>query len=247
MSMTLSDTVLCQGTYITMSSNYTGIGLTGNVCDFGNGDSIKDKNPVSYAYLGTGTFNIKHNAQYRVCNSVSISRKVMVIPQPNLDLGPDTTICVGNEAITISDDRNAANPTAQWLWNTGSTSNSIKVTTPGVYAVKLNLSNCTTTDSLIVREDCYMHIPNVFSPNDDGVNDFFCPRNLIAKGLVKFKMSIYNRWGQLIFETINIDGRGWDGKFNGLPQTQGVYVYKIDAIFRDGTSENRTGNVTLLR
>lgn len=247
MSMALSDTVLCQGTYITLSSNYTNIGLTGTVWDMGNGDSIKDKNPFSYAYLGTGTFNIRHDARYRVCNPVSVTRKVTVIAQPNIDLGPDKTICTGNEVITIADDLNAANPAARWLWNNGNTTNSVQAVKPGIYAVTLNINNCTTLDTVEVKEDCYLHIPNIFSPNDDGVNDYFCPRNLISRGLVKFKMSVYNRWGQLIFETINIDGRGWDGKFNALPQPQGVYMYMIDATFRDGTAEHRSGNVTLLR
>jgi gliding motility-associated-like protein len=60
-------------------------------------------------------------------------------------------------------------------------------------------------------------------------------------------MNIYNRWGQLIFETSALDGRGWDGKLNDIPQPEGVYVYVIDAIFKDGQKEHHQGNVTLLR
>jgi len=47
-------------------------------------------------------------------------------------------------------------------------------------------------------------------------------------------MEIYNRWGQLVFETTSLDGAGWDGKFNGTEQPEGVFVYSIDAKFKDG-------------
>jgi gliding motility-associated-like protein len=60
-------------------------------------------------------------------------------------------------------------------------------------------------------------------------------------------MSVFNRWGQLIFETQRPDGRGWDGRFNDKEQPMGVYVYLIDAVFRNGMSERYTGNITLLR
>ena len=92
-----------------------------------------------------------------------------------------------------------------------------------------------------------MDIPNAFSPNGDGINDYFLPRPLLARGLVSFTMTIYNRWGQVIFESGNTEGRGWDGKLNGLEQPEGVYVYLIEATFKDGQMEKHQGNVTLLR
>ena len=60
-------------------------------------------------------------------------------------------------------------------------------------------------------------------------------------------MDIYNRWGQLIFSTETIDGRGWDGNFNSTPQSEGVYIYVMDAQFKDGQKEHHQGNITLLR
>jgi gliding motility-associated-like protein len=60
-------------------------------------------------------------------------------------------------------------------------------------------------------------------------------------------MQIFNRWGQLIFETTSIDGRGWDGAFNGVAQPAGVYVYLVEASFVNGKAERYQGNVTLLR
>ena len=92
-----------------------------------------------------------------------------------------------------------------------------------------------------------MNLPNVFSPNGDGVNDYFYPRQMLTRGLTSFNMNIYNRWGQLVYQTNSIDGRGWDGNFNNIPQPTGVYVYIIDATFKDGQVEHHQGNLTLLR
>jgi gliding motility-associated-like protein len=90
-------------------------------------------------------------------------------------------------------------------------------------------------------------MPNVFTPNGDGVNDYFYPRSLLSSGLTEFKMDIYNRWGALIFETNAVEGQGWDGKYNGVAQPEEVYIYIIDAKFKDGKKEHHTGNITLIR
>ncbi len=60
-------------------------------------------------------------------------------------------------------------------------------------------------------------------------------------------MQVFNRWGQVIFETDKTDGRGWDGRFNGSPQPGGVYVYLIDVEINGSIKERYEGNVTLLR
>ncbi|NCX95154.1 MAG: PKD domain-containing protein, partial [Chitinophagia bacterium] len=247
MSIHITDTVICKGTYITLSSKYTNIGFLHNVWDLGNGDSVIDVNPYTYGYFVPGLYNVSNTARYRVCPPVTVTRKVNVIDAPDLDLGPDKTICPGNEVIALSDTKNATTPGAHWRWNTGTTASSIQVTAPGTYYATVEINNCTATDSVHIRQDCYMTLPNIFSPNHDGVNDYLYPRSLISKGLVKFSMRIFNRWGQLIFETTNIDGKGWDGRFNGELQPQGVYMYVIEGTFRDGTTEHHNGNVTLVR
>jgi gliding motility-associated-like protein len=65
--------------------------------------------------------------------------------------------------------------------------------------------------------------------------------------MTAFTMNIYNRWGQLIYQTQSIDGKGWDGAMNDVPQPAGVFVYIIDAKFKDGQVEHHQGNVTLMR
>lgn len=60
-------------------------------------------------------------------------------------------------------------------------------------------------------------------------------------------MQIFDRWGQKIFETVNTEGRGWNGRFNGIEQPQGVYVYIIEVELQNGRLERHEGNVTLIR
>jgi gliding motility-associated-like protein len=137
----------------------------------------------------------------------------------------------------------------QYLWNTGDTTPILSVTAPGEYSLRVSAGPlpCSNTESITVAKDCYVDIPNAFTPNGDGENDYFLPRQLLSRGLQQFSMQIINRWGQVLFQTRRTDGRGWDGRFNGQDQPQGVYVYLIRATLANGFEETYTGNVTLLR
>ncbi len=246
-SIGITDTAICSGTYITMTGYYSNIGNNGITWTLGNGDIFKNINPLMYAYGGTGTFIINANATFRVCPSASATRTIRVYQQPIISLGNDTTICPGSEALPISDKTNYGNAGATWLWNTGAKTSGIYVTEPGIYHVTVSIDGCTASDSIIVKNDCYMNVPNVFTPNGDGINDFFYPRQYLSSGLTSFKMDIFNRWGELIFESTSLDGRGWDGRLNDVDQPEGVYIYLIDGTFKDGRHEHHQGNITLLR
>lgn len=246
-SISLSDTALCRGNYLTMIGNYTNIGNTGVTWNYGDDDSITNENPVKHAYDRPGYFTITSTAHFRACRDVTTSRSLKVYQSPNIYLGQDTSICPGGVAVTIGDWVNAKAPGVSWIWSTGQAGPRISITTPGTYYATAFLDGCRASDTITVVRDCYVNIPNVFSPNGDGLNDYFFPRQFLSSGLIEFSMSIYNRWGQLIFETNKLDGAGWDGKFNNAEQPVGVYVYVMDAVFKDGQKEHHQGNVTLLR
>ncbi len=246
-SVVASDSTICREGSITFTGIFASEGNTGFMWTFGDGNTVSNINPTQYTYDGTGYFNVTLQAYYRACPTVSSGFKVLVFPNPQVNLGSDTAICPGGDGIILSDQINQNNGNALWLWNTGQTTPSILVGQPGVYYVKVGVNGCESTDTVIVSNDCYMDVPNVFTPNGDGINDYFYPRQLLSKGLINFKMDIYNRWGQLIFTTNTLDGRGWDGNFNGVPQPEGVYIYVIDAQFKDAEHTHRQGNITLLR
>ena len=245
--MRLSDTMLCRGTYVTMTTDYLHLGDTSLVWNLGNGDSVFTTNPLIYAYPATGIYTITSTVRFRACPTISTTKTVNVVQVPVIGLGPDTSICAGSELLIIKDLLNDGSTGVTWLWNNGATTPSITVSTDGIYYATATLGSCSSSDTVKVTNSCYISIPNVFTPNGDGLNEYFNPRDYLSKGLLTFNMSIYNRWGQLIFETDKVTGRGWDGNFNNEPQPQGVYVYSISATFTDGQKVSQKGNITLLK
>ncbi len=246
-TLSASDTVICKGGLVTFTGNYTDIGLTGTEWVFGDGSSTMGANPIQHQFEATGNLTVTLTVKYRTCPTANVTKDVRIYPNPSLYLGPDTSICPGGSIMNIRDEYNATNSHASWLWNTGEITPNITINKPGNYCATVTIYGCIATDSVVVGNDCYADIPNVFTPNGDGVNDYFFPRQYLTKGLTEFSMSIYNRWGQLVYQTSGIEGRGWDGKFNDVPQPQGVFIYKIDARFKDGQILNKQGNVTLVR
>ncbi len=246
-SILASDTVLCGGHTVTFSGIYAGIGSTGIKWTFGDSSSMVNVNPIVHAFEKDGNFFVRLDAFYRACPDTFATRRVWVFQYPQLYIGPDLTICPGSNPIELRDLSNANIPGTRWLWSNGETDKSMNVASPGTYWLKITVAGCTATDSVVVEEDCFLDVPNAFSPNGDGINDYFLPRPLLGKGLSEFSMKVYNRWGTMLFETNQTEGRGWDGKFNGLDQPEGVFVFTVEATFKDGQIEKHQGNVTLLR
>ena len=243
----VSDSVLCEGQGVEFLAEYSSSGNTSITWDFGDGNFASNVDRITHAYDTAGSYLVTLKGTYRICPDIEISKTIDITPFPSISLGPDTSMCPNGQAIVIGDTKNQNDPLAQWVWSTGETTPLIAVRHPGIYTASIMMNGCVATDSIEVFKNCYIDVPNSFTPNNDGVNDYFLPRQLLSKGVTSFKMTIYNRWGQVIFETNRIDGRGWDGKFNEKDQPTGVYVYVIDAVLREGQVEHYQGNVTLLR
>jgi len=123
------------------------------------------------------------------------------------------------------------------------------IATPEVstrYVVKAATENgCVAVDSIniIVDAETLIDLPNAFTPGS-GVNNEF---KIIKRGIANLKyFRIFNRWGNMVFETTNID-EGWDGTYKGVPQNVGVFVYQVQAVTQSGKIFTKQGNVTLLR
>jgi gliding motility-associated-like protein len=90
-----------------------------------------------------------------------------------------------------------------------------------------------------VSED--LTIPNVFTPDNDGINDLF---QVTSKGLTEFNLTIVNRWGNVVYESTNSDS-GWDGTYNGVQCSDGTYFYILNA--KSKTKEyKKHGHLTLI-
>jgi gliding motility-associated-like protein len=100
---------------------------------------------------------------------------------------------------------------------------------------------CITIDVDIRAE--YM-IPNIFTPNNDGINDVF---TIAGKGIESVHAEIYNRWGQKEYEWNTTNG-GWDGySASGIPSTSGTYYFMVEIKGMDGKKYSESGSLTLLR
>ena len=241
---TISDSSICQGQAIHFLADYLHIGNTGIEWQMGDSTHLVNQDAVNHGYDAAGAYDVVLTSHYRICADTSYRKTINVRPFPGINLGPDTAICPNGAPVTLADHVGGG---GSYLWSTGEMVASIMVQEPGTYYATKTLDGCATTDTVEVRKNCYTNIPNVFTPNGDGMNDYFYPRQLLSEGVTFFRMSIFNRWGQLIYETARPDGRGWDGKLNDVAQPQGVYIYRIDVGYMNGVVEKYTGNVTLLR
>lgn len=87
-----------------------------------------------------------------------------------------------------------------------------------------------------------LYVPNTFTPNDDGINDTF---GIDGEAIKEFNMIIYDRWGQLLFETDDVNKR-WDGTFLGKKVATGTYMYKISAASITGSRQFREGHINVI-
>ena len=104
---------------------------------------------------------------------------------------------------------------------------------------------CSVIDSVIVTVEAYLGMPTAFSPNGDGINDFFQPAGLTGGSNKVTKFEIYNRWGQLLYND-NV-AFSWDGTFNGVAQPVDVYIYVFEYTPDNGAPVEIRGEFTLIR
>lgn len=139
--------------------------------------------------------------------------------RPRFLLGADGLICAG-QSFTLQP---VLSPDWQLRWQDGSSAPDFVVTQPGLYSLAATNECGTTRDEVRYTPGlCKVYFPNAFTPNGDGKNDIF--RAMGTEAVTDFYLQIYNRTGQLVFETRDKTA-GWDGRVRGLPGDAGNYVY----------------------
>ena len=139
---------------------------------------------------------------------------------PALDLPMDTLLCKGG-VLRL----HAYYPGSKTTWNSGSNDTTIYVTSAGTYTATVANPCGSASDQITVRyagEYCDVFIPDAFTPNADGKNEIF---QIYGRGLSPNLFIIYNRWGQIVFDSRISNTYGWDGNYNGQPCIDGVYNY----------------------
>jgi gliding motility-associated-like protein len=223
--------------------------------DFGNGQTANVQNPLVKA--GAGTYNITLTASvFRGCNDTTAAT-ITINPNPTIK-GPKQISTPVDVPVTIP--FTYSPDVTTWAWTPAVNLSCTECPNPAAtltfaqtYSVLVTDSNnCTDTASILVTTVCNegnYFVPNTFSPNGDGVNDYFFPR---GSGLYNIQsMSIFNRWGQMVFQRKNFPANsetmGWDGTFNGKPAPMDAYVYIVEVICNNAQVIALHGNVTLIR
>ena len=201
-------------------------------------------------YSFASTYNITHQGSYwaKVTSNnncvASDTINVNYISPPSIDLSKDTILCDGTLFIV-----NIPNGSYKLKWYDGDTINYHRIfNQSGSYNIVLE-NQCGTLSKdfeLIYNNcDCYIYFPNAFTPDGDGLNEYFC--SLFSCKFDSYQLYIYNRWGQLVFESTKPE-ICWDGKLNNKEVETGVYVWALKYKGPDTKGEqSKHGTVTLIR
>ena len=233
---------------------------------FGEGEGVSaDENPT-YTYYEPGIYTVtlqaSNSAGVTVEEQKEFSVEVFENPRAYFNLRPELVFL--SEPVYFIN-LSVGGDSYHWDFGDGNTSNEINpehvYAQTGTYDVMLIAqSNQGCVDTLLVEaavtveEGGEIMIPNAFTPSlsgqvnsealgANGRNDVFLP---VLEGVTKFHMIIYNRWGELLFESFN-KSYGWNGYYKGHLCNKDVYIYKLELEFSDGAAKTVAGDVTLLR
>ncbi len=190
--------------------------------------------------------------------TVKVTPPLRVITTPKDTIVPQG-VTVALQAITLSQQTNLPLPQADltYTWTPMAGLNNANIATPlaiagvvgdvAVYRVTArSTGGCEGVGEVTIRvyKGPELYTPNAFTPNGDGKNDRFFPFPVGIEKLNYFR--VLNRWGQVVFSTTTLHD-GWDGRFKGIEQNSGAYVWMAEGITTDGQKITKKGSVTLIR
>jgi gliding motility-associated-like protein len=194
------------------------------------------------AAASTGTYYVTVIDQHGCVNSDTTVIKT-VVPLPDKFLLPETSLCT-YETKTLK----PSGTYQKYLWSNGATGSSINISRGGLYWLQVvDSKGCKGVDStVVIAKECLegVYVPTAFSPNNDGRNDEF---RVLAFGKIQtFELTLYNRWGQVVFRS-NDRLKGWDGKVAGHLQDSGAYIWSCQYQVENQPKQSKKGTVMLIR
>lgn len=243
------DIMVCEGETIALNGTITGSSNSTWI-----GGNFANSAAANTAFLpdSVGTYVLYLTAQNN-CEQQTDSVMVTINPIVTLLASNDTSIFAG-DTVQLN-----ASGASNYTWTPAATLSCANCNNPLASPTQTTTYTITTADlcseyitlTITILPPLppppippLLAIPNAFSPNGDGRNDFFPV--IYFPNLIDYHLAIYNRWGQKLFESNDI-AINWDGTYKGLAQELGVYVYYINYQFKNGTPEFIKGNVTLLK
>lgn len=223
------DKMLCTGTEMTLDAGNPGAEY------LWNNQSATQQISVSQA----GQYDVR--VTQNNCSSAD-TIQIGFYPEYELNLGNDTLLC-SNDTLLLD----VSGIPGNYLWQDGSSLSAFVVRSAGIYQVNIQTECGTINDEIQVDyEDCncVLNLPTAFSPNMDGKNDIFGV-SAICPDILNFKLMIFNRWGEKVFES-NDQRNYWDGTYKGSLQEVGVYAWVL-TYGNKGQGISRKGAVTLVK
>jgi len=225
--------------------------------DFGNG-FYSAQPSTSHIYNDPGSYTVSLSLAYQSAPGCSTTLqfpaavKALDVPVSRFIFDPPSPTRSKPEVFFT--DRSTGAFRWNWDFGDGNVSNQQNprhsYADTGSYTVKLlvqTFEGCSdsTHNTITVKDDIEIFIPNAFTPDGSGANDYF---QVYGVGIVSYQMEIFDRWGKLVHSATTRD-RGWDGthKSTGRPVPQGLYVYKVTVTDNKGATHQRISQVTVLR
>lgn len=228
--------------------------------NFGDQLTSQNINPV-HTYYEPGKYTVSLSATNATGQVVTETKQeiIEVFPRPaaSFEVKPFVVYLPGG--IMYTDNRSFDATRFEWDFGDGNKSTDFEpqhiYKEEGFYTIRLTAYNQFDCSDSLIRENVVkvekggqVLIPNAFSPSggatgSDGKNDVFLP---LTRGVTEFELLIFNRWGELLFESRDPE-RGWDGTYNGRLCQQDVYIYKMAGKYENGEQFVRIGDVNLIR
>lgn len=219
---------------------------------FGDGGNVSSTQPT-HAFSNPGTYNITLIATLGNCYDTA-SQTVVIKPFPQANFTASPLLVVQEEEAVDFENHSANANSYSWNFGDGGTSvesnPSYTYKDTGTFSIMLVAiadQSCidTFTQKRYVKviEKSVFYIPNFFSPNGDGSNDFF---QVIAKGVAQFSIRIFNRWGEEVFQSFDVN-QAWDGYYKGKLCAPGNYTYSMKILLKNGENVKRSGSLFLLQ
>jgi len=238
---------------------------TGNIAsclwNFGNGITSNDCNVTTHSFNGIGCFTVSYTVTtVEGCvNTQTIPQYVCAYPYPVADFTPSPNVL--STLLWESQMMNESVGANSYNWDFGDGSAYSSEFSPihefpseegGAYLVTLiaySAFGCPDTISqlIVVNEEPIYYVPNAFTPDNDNFNEVFKPIFTFGFDPYNFNMLIFNRWGEVLFESNDVEV-GWNGTYGGNIVQDGVYIWKITFKVK-GVDKRQviTGHVTLIR
>lgn len=211
--------------------------------------SSTSQNPTNVCYSANGVYDVTLIASNASGSDTLTISAYIVVGQPvTVAITGNLLITSCEEAVLTavpSDGTYVWGPSSTLSGTTGATVTATPPSTQDYYVTYTSPDGCTDSDTVTVTVENIntWFLPTGFTPNGDGINDL-C--QLHGRGIDYFTLKIYDRIGEKVFETSDIE-QGWNGKLHGLPMNDGVFVYVLDITFCNGENVKKHGDITLVK